>query len=143
MAPDTPSEGLAVTQQQEHLQNDAPAVQSSYLSATPLDKWWLLEVSALLFSAGLLVAIATILGHYDKQPQPDWPSISLNTVVSWLGTISRLLVLVPVTRSLGQLKWTSFAVKRRNLADIQLLDAASRGFAGSARLLCSKLGWCV
>jgi hypothetical protein len=134
MAPDTPSEGLAVTQQQEHLQNDAPAVQSSYLSATPLDKWWLLEVSALLFSAGLLVAIATILGHYDKQPQPDWPSISLNTVVSWLGTISRLL---------GQLKWTSFAVKRRNLADIQLLDAASRGFAGSARLLCSKLGWCV
>ena len=129
MAHDDPPGYHAVSQQPEHHEDIAPCRKSSNskFSVSSLGNWWVLELVALLFSAGLLVAIMVILRRHDNEPQPTWPIMSLNTMVSWLGTLSRALVLVPVTRSLGQLKWTWFASKPRAMSDLQTFDAAGRG----------------
>lgn len=105
-----------------------------------LANYWVLELAGLVFSAALLEAITVLLMRYDGKPQPHWNMITLNAVVSGFGTLARILILVPVTRSLGQLKWTWLATRRRELADLQLFDAASRGVTGSVTLLLSKLG---
>jgi hypothetical protein len=100
-----------------------------------------LEVVALLLSAVLLAATAVLLRHHDDKPQPRWEMMSLNTLVAWMGTLSRALVLLPVSRSIGQLKWTWFATRSRNLADVRCFDDASRGVIGSVHLLFSRRGW--
>jgi hypothetical protein len=68
--------------------------------------------------------------------------MSLNTLVAWMGTLSRALVLLPISRSIGQLKWTWFTTRSRNLADVRYFDDASRGVIGSIQLLFSSRGWC-
>jgi hypothetical protein len=88
------------------------SVKQSKFSLASLEDWWVLEVIALFLSAVLLAA-----------------------------TLARALVLLPVSRSLGQLKWTWFATRSRNLADVQSFDDASRGVIGSTQLLFSRRGW--
>jgi hypothetical protein len=61
--------------------------------------------------------------------------ISVNSVVSWLGTIARMCLLVPLSNGLGQLKWTWFSDRERSLTDISIFDAASRGASGSVQLI--------
>jgi len=117
-------------------------VKQSKFSFASLEDWWVLEVVALFLSAVLLSATAVLLRHYDDKPQPGWEMTSLNTLVAWMGTLSRALVLLPVSRSLGQLKWTWFATRPRSLADVQSFDDASRGVIGSTQLLLSRRGWC-
>lgn len=106
----------------------------------PLDDWWVLDIVALVLSAILLMSMFVLLWYHDGKPQPDWQFVSLNTIVSWLSTLSKSMLLVPVARSLGQLKWIWYAREPRALSDLQAFDAASRGVAGSLQLLFSKTG---
>jgi hypothetical protein len=131
-----------IDQQPELTGKDFPPVKRPNFSIASLEEWWVLEVVALFLSAALLAATGILLQHYDDEPQPGWEMMSLNTLVSWMGTLSRALVLLPVSRSLGQLKWTWFATRPRNLADVQSFDDASRGIIGSTQLLLSRRGWC-
>jgi hypothetical protein len=131
-----------IDQQPELLGDEFPSGKRPNSSATSLENWWVLEIAALLLSALLLAATGVLLQHYDDEPQPDWEMMSLNTLVAWMGTLSRALVLLPVSRSLGQLKWTWFATRPQNLADVQSFDDASRGVIGSMQLLLSRRGWC-
>jgi hypothetical protein len=130
-----------IDQQPELMRNESPFVKQSKFSLASLEDWWVLEIAALLLSALLLAATGVLLQNYDDEPQPDWEMMSLNTLVAWMGTLSRALVLLPVSRSLGQLKWTWFATRSRNLADVQSFDDASRGIIGSTQLLFSRRGW--
>ncbi|PYH81004.1 hypothetical protein BO82DRAFT_384006 [Aspergillus uvarum CBS 121591] len=97
---------------------------------------WALEAVALVVSAGSIVAIAAILSHFDGRQQPDWPRVSLNSVISWLSTIASAGLMFALTNSLGQLKWVWFAHQKKRLSDLKPFDSASRGgLVGSLELL--------
>ena len=100
-----------------------------------LEDWWFFEFMALLGSGAALVGIATVLIHFDNRQQPDWTLISLNTLISWLSTVSKGLALVPISSSIGQLKWVWYAKSRRPLSQLYTFDVASRGAFGSGQLI--------
>ncbi|KAE8380915.1 hypothetical protein BDV26DRAFT_302412 [Aspergillus bertholletiae] len=93
------------------------------------------EALAVLLSIALLVAIIVILTQFDHQPQPQWKYVSLNTVVSWLSTLSKGCVIYAINEALGQLKWVWFAENARPMPNLRTFDNASRGFYGSAELI--------
>ncbi|CAG8900297.1 unnamed protein product [Penicillium egyptiacum] len=93
------------------------------------------EVLTMTLSSGLLVAIVVILTQYDDRPQPAWRLVSLNSVISWLSTISKACVLSSISEGIGQLKWVWFTRKSRPLVDLGAFDVASRGVYGCAGLV--------
>jgi hypothetical protein len=119
--------------------------------------WWVYEILSIIISAGALIAIIVLLSNVNNKPQPSWATggrycteerllgsqetvchghgISLNSVVSWIGTIARVGLLVPLSNGLGQLKWSWFSNEERSLADFEAFDQASRGLNGSVRLI--------
>lgn len=62
-------------------------------------------------------------------------SVAVNSVISWLSTVAKILVLLPITRGLAQLKWVWFAQEARQLKDMDAFESASRGLTGSVMLL--------
>lgn len=95
------------------------------------------EMLAFILSTGLLIAIVAILAHYDRQPQPKWDRVSLNSVISWLSTLSKACVIFCISEGLGQLKWVWFVQKVRPMSHLQDFDSASRGIWGSMQLIWS------
>jgi len=110
-------------------------------------------------SGGALIAMVLLLSSLNNKPQPSWASadsncmavpgsgetvyscrpvgISVNSVVSWLGTLARLCLLVLLSNGLGQMKWAWFSTRRekRSLADLDTFDSATRGMGGSVQLI--------
>ncbi|KAE8420070.1 hypothetical protein BDV36DRAFT_293719 [Aspergillus pseudocaelatus] len=97
--------------------------------------WYVWEVLAVILSAATLIAIIVILTKFDQQPQPTWGHVSLNSVISWLSTISKGCVLYAISEALGQLKWVWFAQGTRPMTNLRAFDSASRGFYGSGELI--------
>lgn len=89
----------------------------------------------MVLSSGVLVAIVVILTQYDGRPQPAWRLMSLNSVISWLSTVSKGCVLSAISEGIGQLKWVWFTRKSRPLVDLGAFDGASRGIYGCAGLV--------
>ncbi|KAJ5386958.1 hypothetical protein N7509_009499 [Penicillium cosmopolitanum] len=106
-------------------------------SGNPIWSLFAWEFLAFILSTALLIAIIGILAHYNHQPQPNWDRVSLNSVISWLSTLSKACVIFCISEGLGQLKWVWFAQKRRPISDLQDFDSASRGIWGSLRLIWS------
>ncbi|EXJ57865.1 uncharacterized protein A1O5_12423 [Cladophialophora psammophila CBS 110553] len=100
-----------------------------------MDNWWIWEVMGLLGSAAGLLAMLAFLLKYDGNQQPSWKQLSLNTVIAILSSLSKLLLFIPLTSAIGQLKWIWVAQQKRSLADLSVFDAASRGLIGSIQLL--------
>ena len=100
-----------------------------------LDEWSVWETVGLLGSALTLTAMAIFLNKYDHSQAPTWKLVSLNTVIAWLSTIARLLVTIPLSSGIGQLKWTWLADTKKPLGDLAAFDSASRGAVGSFKLL--------
>lgn len=93
-----------------------------------LVRLWQAELLCCLCACLLLLGLCLTLRQFDQKPQPSWPGgLTLNTVVAVLSTVSRFLVVVPVTQGLLQLKWNWFAAGQRSLRDIYFFDQASRG----------------
>jgi hypothetical protein len=101
---------------------------------------WFWELLGLLASAGVLLGIVRICGHYNGKPQPNWNSISLNTAIAWLSALSKLLLLTPLAKSMGQLKWLWMAQRARPLSDLEEFDSGSRGVVGSNLVLLKTKG---
>ncbi|PYI34510.1 hypothetical protein BP00DRAFT_493021 [Aspergillus indologenus CBS 114.80] len=97
--------------------------------------WFGLEIAGVTIAAALLVGMIVLLGIYNKQPQPNWPHVSLNAVVAAISTLSKASLLFSVGEVLGQLKWVWFTQQERSLLDLRRFDAASRGVWGSLRLV--------
>ncbi|PYH95611.1 hypothetical protein BO71DRAFT_408397 [Aspergillus ellipticus CBS 707.79] len=100
-----------------------------------IQEWHVLEILGMLLAAGALIATVIILRSYDQKPQPVWHYMSLNSLISWLSTISKACILFSVSEALGQLKWVWFAQARRPLPNLEAFDSASRGLYGSALLI--------
>lgn len=116
-------------------QNSNSPQQSTH-SEHPFQAWTLEMLSALL-AVGVVVAIISILAHFNGQTTPVWRySINLNTLVALLSTVARALVLITVSEVLGQAKWLWISQRTlRPISHLEHFDVASRGWFGSFRLL--------
>ncbi|KAI5928124.1 hypothetical protein F4810DRAFT_179976 [Camillea tinctor] len=100
--------------------------------------WWLFEIAAWVASAIALVAIIITIALTDEKPLPQWPMhITLNSFVSFMSTIMKAALVIPVAEGISQLKWLWFK-KAGDLDDIQTFDEASRGSWGSMKLIFSS-----
>ncbi|CAG8178792.1 unnamed protein product [Penicillium salamii] len=67
---------------------------------------WLWEALAIIFSILCFTAMFCVVWVYDQQASPSLPyGITLNSVISILGTASKSSLIFAVAESLGQLKW--------------------------------------
>ncbi|KAL3449534.1 hypothetical protein BJX65DRAFT_306083 [Aspergillus insuetus] len=67
------------------------------------------EAMAMAFSLGCLVAIIFILTTYNNNTIPQYfPGITLNAIISTLGTASKYALLYVIAECIGQLKWIWF-----------------------------------
>lgn len=98
-------------------------------------KVWIWEIISIFLTIGLIVAIISILKHYEGRTLPDWHlGINLSTLIALLATAMRTLMLVTIAEVLGQTKWSWFS-SSRPLSHLQVFDRASRGMLGSLNLL--------
>jgi hypothetical protein len=84
-------------------------------------------------------AIVGVLYYLDDQTLNKWPpGLTLITILSMIATAALIL---PISESIGQLKWTWFHGKNsRDAFDFEIFDKASRGAWGSVMLLCRTKG---
>lgn len=114
-----------------------------------IERLWLFEVLAEVTAALSLALMFAILCYFNGRRQTDWQSatITLNGVVSFLATVARAALMVPVSAAIGQRKWLWFipSSKRngrgRRLRDFETFDDASRGSLGSFRLFKTVKMW--
>ncbi|KAL8842161.1 MAG: hypothetical protein Q9176_002854 [Flavoplaca citrina] len=104
-----------------------------------LANWWLWELIEACTSLAALAVIIIILFIYDGSSLPDWPSVfTINSVISFLSTISKLSIVAAASAAISQCKWLWYRqAEPRRLQDLQLFDDASRGPLGAIQLLFS------
>lgn len=97
---------------------------------------WTWEVVALLLAVGAVASIIALLARYDGRPLPSWPyEITLNALIAVLTTIANASMAFPLSSGLGQLKWERMKKGYAPLADMEVLDEASRGAWGAVNML--------
>ena len=96
---------------------------------------WFAECYALSLSLASIMGICSLLHHYDGTPNRKWNHVTLNAAVSTITTFSRSMILLAMASCLGQFKWIWFQKQHRPLPDFEFISEASRGPAGSMRLL--------
>ena len=107
------------------------------------DDWWLWEMIGVVGSALCIVGLCILLVCIQNKPVPRWAitpqgakfSISINSIIGWFSTFGKILLLIPVTKGLGQLKWVWFSEQDRVLTDFETFESATRGLTGSAFLV--------
>jgi hypothetical protein len=107
---------------------------------------WGTEVLGAILGAAMTIILCVLLFKYDGQPVPSFgsvlnTSITLNTVVSILLSVSIPSLLLPVSGAIGQLMWIWFATHSRPIQDVETFSQGGRGALGGARLiwnLCSR-----
>jgi len=103
-----------------------------------LNDWWALEAAGLVVSICAASAVVVILNLYNGRPLQEWRHrLSINTVVSFLGVISKSSLSLAIEGCLGQLKWIWYSRPRNRhpLLHLKTFDDASRGPYGAAQLL--------
>jgi hypothetical protein len=104
---------------------------------------WSYEAMAMAFSLGCFVAVFLILITYNNNTVPHYfPGITLNAIISTLGTASKSALLYVIAKCVGQLNWIWFykSKKKKPLSAIQVFDSASRGPLGSLFLILQHRG---
>ncbi|KAI1775143.1 hypothetical protein F4818DRAFT_417964 [Hypoxylon cercidicola] len=97
---------------------------------------WNWEISALVLSLGAITTLVALLIYADGRSLAQWNSVlSLNTLVSTLGAISRTSLAFAISSCLGQAKWNWFRRRADNLVAFDRFDDASRGPWGSLWLI--------
>ena len=99
--------------------------------------WWLLELSAVCLSVGSTAAVVGVVTQFHNRPLEDWPyRLTINTLVSFLISLSEGAMLLVVASALSPVKWLWFyGSKARSLNDIQVIDSATRGHLGALQLI--------
>ncbi|GJC84425.1 hypothetical protein ColLi_07263 [Colletotrichum liriopes] len=109
------------------------------------DWYYVWEVFGILISGLAIIAICMVVHHYDNNQVPNWTAnvpgrnepfrLTINSLLSMLSVLGSTCAMIPVTKSLGQLKYLWFMEQDRKLADLEVFDSASRGKVGSAQLI--------
>jgi hypothetical protein len=106
-----------------------------------LETSWFIETLFLLCSAACAVLIVMFLAVHNNTGVEDWHYyFSINTVVSSLGVIFKLTLIMAVSTTLAQEKWTWFRKRSSALSTFEAIDAGSRGPYGSFKLLLRMRG---
>jgi hypothetical protein len=101
---------------------------------------WKIEITCMATSFGLFIAAFIVLRIWDHHPLPNLRfSITPNAIIGLLASFGQLFLMIPVSSSIGQLKWLQ-ALQKRPLKAFQALDEASRGPWGSFLLLVRRDG---
>lgn len=113
-----------------------------------LTHWWWVEFAAAALSFTCIIILLTLLYHYDGHFLDEWMiniRIRPNTLASTFMTIAKTALLLPVAKSISQLKWIHTEKQARALNKFDLFDVASRGPLGAIQLLWDLLyhekGW--
>jgi hypothetical protein len=97
---------------------------------------WLLESLTLILSLVFFAGAVAILWFMNDQPLDKWTtSVSLNAVISILTTACGTMLMHGVGESISQHKWLYFRTAPRRLDTFKMIDQASRGASGSAKLI--------
>lgn len=97
---------------------------------------WLPEILASVLSAGILVAMALALAHYNGRALNDIDlpvGLTLNGLIAILSTLARVCIMVPTASVLSQEAWLWFSDPKqpRRLRDLEKSEGAARGVLGS------------
>ena len=99
---------------------------------------WTFELLSMLVSVVLLVTLIIYLQKWDDRPIAAFNSnITLNTLTLVLSLCSKLFMMMPLSSSIGQLRWVR-AEQGTTLKSFYILDQASRGPLGAIRAMFSK-----
>jgi hypothetical protein len=99
------------------------------------DGSWVWEIGSVTLAVVGVVLLVAFLFKINNTPYTDWKyTVSPNTVVSIIMTITKAALLVSVSSCLGQLKWNLFQ-NPAPLYHMQVIDQASRGPWGSLEVL--------
>lgn len=74
---------------------------------------------------------------YHRLTTHTGPQISLNATIAALITAAKSTAMLSVAACISQWKWAYFRSKRRRLADLDIIEEASRGPLGSVQMLTS------
>lgn len=106
---------------------------------------WALEFVALFISIGSLVSAAVVLSRFDGRRLEEWEfgpgggggylGVSLNTLISLLGVISKASLAFVLSQAISQHKWNWFRTREDKLRAFEKFDQGSRGPWGSLNLL--------
>ncbi|CAG8935853.1 unnamed protein product [Penicillium salamii] len=126
---------------------------SSWLpwKAVTLDTWFF-EIIAIFFSLTCLMAIFSILQVrndswkdtektniqkvYNQKAKPEFSyGITLNAIISIVGTAAKSSLLFAVGECISQLRWISLRSAPQPLFSVQVYDSASRGPLGSLQMI--------
>jgi hypothetical protein len=86
-----------------------------------VDSWYLWEVGGVILSAACLCTIVALLAWLNHKELPNWGiktpekvvpktgitipgktlNLSLNSVISWISTVGKIAILIPITASFG------------------------------------------
>ncbi|KAG7051191.1 hypothetical protein JMJ77_0001817 [Colletotrichum scovillei] len=109
---------------------------SQYSKGSSSGCGWTLEICALVLSITALVTVAALLLAYDGKPLSTWSFfLTFNTIISFLGTISRTTLAFAIGACLSQEKWNWFRRKDDYVISYDRFEEAGRGPLGSVRLL--------
>lgn len=105
------------------------------MRTTNMRSAWLPEISGIVASTLLLIALSAILAVYDNKAVFEWKGVTLNAVVSVISTASKASLLYSISQLISQWKWIIFTRTKRPLMDFERVDSASRGPMGSLELM--------
>ncbi|TDZ41416.1 hypothetical protein CTRI78_v009651 [Colletotrichum trifolii] len=138
----------SVTEHHAQAQFDHQSVGTPSRSSRLLVGWWGWELISMTLAVILFGLFWWLVGHFDGELVSEWhygpqlrfsPFKTLPSAAAFISSVFRVLVLYPVTGAMGQLKWDHFRIpSARPVAKLQAFDSASRGTAGSLKLLFSK-----
>lgn len=97
---------------------------------------WAMEIFSIVIAFGAVGSIIGLLARYDGKALPSWPyDITLNALIAVLTTVANTAMAVVLSSGLGQLKWDRVKRGYLPLADMEILDEASRGAWGACKML--------
>ncbi|KAI2621425.1 hypothetical protein GGS26DRAFT_601031 [Hypomontagnella submonticulosa] len=114
----------------------SPPYKSNHKVISTRGSNWNREVGGLVLSVSSLVTIIALLAYNDGRPLAQWNAfLSLNTLISILGAISRTSLGFAISSCLGQAKWNWFKKRPDSIIVFDRIDDASRGPWGSLWLI--------
>ncbi|KAH0427223.1 hypothetical protein CcaCcLH18_09780 [Colletotrichum camelliae] len=125
------------------------AVEPPSTISTLLTGWWYIEITCMILSFAVFGLYCWFLSSWEGYRVSDWnrrvPKVFSSFFIKNLGsaassfiTILKVLSFIPITASMGQLKWHYFLRRySRPVAELETFDAASRSVSGSIKLLVS------
>ncbi|CAO2658212.1 Nn.00g059350.m01.CDS01 [Neocucurbitaria sp. VM-36] len=132
--PDTPLDIQIHTVAEESIPPASDAKAARRRSTSMWHDSWVPELVSFSLAMLSLLAIVILLVIHKNKPLPKWPKmITINSLLAVFSTLLKMGLALPLSQGIGQKKWQWFR-QSRTLADVENLDAASRGPLGSVLL---------